>query len=222
MCEVTTKQLVEEREDSETFIFPGLERILALAVPDAKSLMTSIANTRWLLKTGVTGAYAKELETQFISIKNDALVSSASNLHRMDAIPTAICVGHRKDSVWIGCPTWAEHFILLFRIRLHRDGPTMELPPVPTSMLFVARIRFSHAIANRLLPNGTATDVITNKAVLTLVDTVDQLKRCTISAGRRWIKLLLFARASGLPELCAELKTMDGKGSSVSRVASHS
>lgn len=149
--------------------------------------VSSLAGARWLLKTSVTGCYAKELEYKFICLTDDALGNFASNLHRMDAIRTPIWAGRRHNSTWLVCSTCAEHFILLFRVRLYQDDPNMELSPTFTSMLLVVRIRDSHSIDNRILHDGNATDGTTNTGVGKLVDVVDKLKRSTISvraAGR--------------------------------------
>lgn len=50
LCGVTNEQIVQEREVGEQFIFPRLYRILALAEPDPKTLVSSIANARWQIR----------------------------------------------------------------------------------------------------------------------------------------------------------------------------
>lgn len=57
-----------ERKDGEQIIFPGLDGMLALATPDSKSLMFSIAKERWLIREESTRSYECVLEDQFFNI----------------------------------------------------------------------------------------------------------------------------------------------------------
>lgn len=46
VCGVSTEQIVKEHEDGEQYIFPRLDRILAVESLDPKTLVTSVANAR--------------------------------------------------------------------------------------------------------------------------------------------------------------------------------
>lgn len=87
-------------------------------------------------------------------------------------------------------------------------------------MLLVSRIRASHNIANRLLHAGIAANGSSSNAVHNLLDSVDQLKRRTMSSGRSWSTLFSLARAVDLLDLCTELEHMVQKGSAETRAAS--
>lgn len=63
LCGVDNNQLIKEKEDGEQYIIPGLDRILALAVPEPKALVFAVANAPWLWKTEFTGPYSEMLRT---------------------------------------------------------------------------------------------------------------------------------------------------------------
>lgn len=107
ICGFTTEQLIQEREEGDTFIFTGLDLILALAVPDPKTLVISLASAHWLLKENVTGPYVKALQDQFLKLRASPMTAFISQVHRVDAVLTAVCNGNRKDYLWLGCPTCA-------------------------------------------------------------------------------------------------------------------
>lgn len=69
LCGATTEQVVKQREDGEQFIFPGLDRIPALATPDPKALVFSVSNARWMIKEELNGSYAGLLEEPFLKIR---------------------------------------------------------------------------------------------------------------------------------------------------------
>lgn len=50
LCGVYREQVVKERKEGDQLSFPGLDRGLACATNDTKSLVSSIANERWLIK----------------------------------------------------------------------------------------------------------------------------------------------------------------------------
>lgn len=66
---MTTEQLVQEHEEGEQFIFPDLDRILALAVHHPQALVSSLDTARWILKEDVIVALIHKLEDHLIKIK---------------------------------------------------------------------------------------------------------------------------------------------------------
>lgn len=57
LCGVKIEQIVKEWEDGEKFKIYDIDRILALATPDLKTLVSSVADARWLLKQEFTDPY---------------------------------------------------------------------------------------------------------------------------------------------------------------------
>lgn len=84
MCGKTTEQMVQEYKEGDTFIFPSLDRILPLGVPDPTTTLPSLASARCLLKESVKIPYAKMLEYQLLEL----LSKSMSAFHSQ--LPTSI------------------------------------------------------------------------------------------------------------------------------------
>lgn len=89
-------------------------------------------------------------------------------------------------------------------------------------MILVSQIQASHRIAIRLLHADLNTSGGSAPAVQKLIDSVNHLKRRTLSSGRSWQKLLSFARTSTLSELFIELECIAGKGFTETRASSRS
>lgn len=94
---------MQECEDGQQFIFPGLDRILALGVPNTQALVSSLENARWLLKEEFTGSYAKMFEEHFVKINTARERALVSFIHRVNAVLTVICKDKRSESLWFGC-----------------------------------------------------------------------------------------------------------------------
>lgn len=73
LCGASTEQIVKEREDGEQYIFQGLDRIMDLPTPELKTLVSSVANARWLLTEKFTGTYDGVLEEQNLKISSQEI-----------------------------------------------------------------------------------------------------------------------------------------------------
>lgn len=97
LCGVTTKHILKEREDGEHFIFPDLDRILALATPDPKTLDSYVANARWLLKQEFTRPYVAMLEDHCIQIRIQECNAVKSAIHRVGTVLAVLYKWKRSD-----------------------------------------------------------------------------------------------------------------------------
>lgn len=124
ICCVIAEQLVQGREEGDTFIFLRLDRILPLAVPHPKTLMASLVSARWLLKEIVTGTYAKFLEEHFLKLRSTMMCDFHYQLHLVDAILTFTCNVMRKESIWLGCSNLRRsvHTLILRGIKHRRPN----------------------------------------------------------------------------------------------------
>lgn len=158
MCGVTEEDVTTELEDR--LLFPDLDRILALAHPDAKTFIGQLVEVAWLTNPAYTGEYAKRLTQQFERIEQRNWTSSyAITLHSTDAILTAICKGERINTVWFGCPACPQQFICLFRPQLLIDGYMEELAPIPaTVQIYSAIIGCYVTVRELVLLGGDSTD----------------------------------------------------------------
>lgn len=83
--------MVKDCDEGGKYIFPGLDRILALIVPEPQALVSSVTNAKWLLKEEFTGSYSSVLEEHFIKIRALKGRPLAASFHRLHAILAVIC-----------------------------------------------------------------------------------------------------------------------------------
>lgn len=122
---VTVEQIVEESEEGVQFLFPSLDLILAPVVPDPQALVSSLGNSKLLLKQDFTVSYVSVPEDHFHKIRALGDRPLSPSVHLIDKVLTVLCQSKRADSLSIGYPTCAEQLMQLIRVRLFRDNPTL-------------------------------------------------------------------------------------------------
>lgn len=87
--------------ESQRLIFPGRDRILALAKPDVRNFTAEISSAGWLLNEDYTGKYAEVLGAHFEKIQNapDKPVATATIIHRVDAVFTILWKVKRQETL---------------------------------------------------------------------------------------------------------------------------
>lgn len=161
-----------------------------------------MANSRWILKEEFTGEYANTLEEHFVKINCAGEPHLVASIHRVDDILTILCKGAMSNSLWIGCPTCAEQFIQLLRVRLIRDDPALE-PTIASStkLRLNDKLRENMALAKRTLYDGDFGNGATNEQAQTVLDFVATMKWRSRSAAIAWDAFVCYARSDDIADV---------------------
>lgn len=199
-----------EAEREERLLFPDIDRILALAYPDAKTFIAALAEEAWLTNPMYTGKYAEIVTQQVdkIELRNWNRAHTKA-LHRADEVFTALCKKRRKNTVWFGCPVCPEQLIRMFSARLRMDGKDEELELIPPIVEIYSAIRGCYVSIRELIFTGAENNADFRKNAGREIMNAHATRRKTVTAKLNWDKIIKLGGAADLRDMLEILQEMN-------------
>lgn len=106
-----------EGRSTRTLVFPDVDRVLALALPDADAVTLAVTTVNCMFSTHKLGETSRSLIDFEVRSRDtwSRLTPLRVAAHKMDALLTVVCRGIRDTVEWNGIPRCPDQLLDLYQ-----------------------------------------------------------------------------------------------------------